>query len=237
MPIRQHTDFKKDKVEFGHIGERDLARILLRSEKTGRVLNLCGDSRFFGLDIDLIQIRKGQEMTIGHILEDYKKPTDHRPFVMYEVKTDTCALTTRNIAYELMSNGNEGCMIRSAADWFYYIFLDGDKNIRERYLINRMKLNKWLMGHFHLINSVPWLQSKYMDREKDQTALLLINIEKLISENIARVIRPQDSGLLRSRSGDTSASGPAVAVPAEAWRPADSRPAGECPARPAPAAV
>lgn len=165
----RNTHFDEDRDIYGPIGENDLVRILRKSPKITAAIDVTGVEEYQGKDIDVIS-----EGESGKI-------------VTYEVKTDTRGLKTRNITYEMYSNGNEGCLIRSKCDYVYYVFLDGT-SIKERYLINRKELNWWIMLNFGQINNCSVLRSVYMEKPSgDRTGLLLINIDSLVRDpKIAR---------------------------------------------------
>ena len=96
--------FSED-LAFGKAGERAAWLALLESPKTRQVLDVRDDLYFQERDIDFLQL-------------DIKNKVNK-----IEVKTDRKAHETGNIAFETMSNSNDGCLARSEADYIYY-YLD-----------------------------------------------------------------------------------------------------------------
>ena len=77
-------------------------------------------------------------------------------------------------------------MARTKADYIFYVFIDKDKEIVEEFLIEVKKLRRWLLKNFGDLNKVEYLKSKSMQRGEDNTAIFLINVDKLVEEKIAR---------------------------------------------------
>ena len=103
----------------------------------------------------------------------------------YEVKTDFQANNTGNIAYELTSNGNPGCLGRSAADYVAYITFATEQNPNT---------------HFYMINLPEW-RKLISNSNKDSKWIFrwnvpmgegavghLFRIEGLLSAGVARQV-------------------------------------------------
>lgn len=185
--LRARTDFAKDVVEYGPIGENKLKMIL--EEKGHRYADISNDERFRIFDIDILQFNDAVT-TASDVLNayHYNRSAKDVNAVSYEVKTDTYGRISRNIVYEDISNSSSGCMARTRADYLYYVFIDENKVIVEEFLIEVRKLRRWLMENFEKINRCDYLKSKSMRRGADNTAIFLINIEKLIEEKVATKI-------------------------------------------------
>lgn len=184
--LREHTDFKQDSLIYGPIGENRLKEILL--EKGYRVEDISDRTEFMPFDIDILQFRKDIPSTTEDVLAALRnnQSCGDAGATGYEVKTDTFGIISRNIVWEDISNSNPGCMARCKADFLFYVFIDKERVIREEYLIVVRTLRRWLMEHFNEINKVPYLQSKSMQRGRDNTGIFLINIDKLVEEHIAK---------------------------------------------------
>lgn len=184
--LRDKTNFQNDLVEYGLIGEQKLCQLL--TEKGKQFIDVSNLKEFREYDIDIIQIQRNN-LTNQDFLDILKSGESLKNVdaISYEVKTDTVGLKSRNIIWEVFSNSNIGCMIKTKADYLYYVFIDDNKNVVEEYLINLKKLRWWLMSNFHNINQCNYLKSKSMRRGEDNTGIFLINIDYLLQEtnNIA----------------------------------------------------
>ena len=178
--LREKTDFKKDLVTYGPIGERRLMEIL--TEKGRRFEDISGIEEFRIFDIDIIQYND-DICNYQNVLDAYYngKFADSVNAVAYEVKTDTYGIISRNIVYEVISNSNSGCLARTKADYLFYVFVNKQNEIVEEYLIDIKKLRWWLMSNFDNVNKCEYLKSKSMRRGKDNTGIFLINIDYLIN--------------------------------------------------------
>ena len=184
--LRDKTNFQNDLVEYGLIGEQKLCQLL--TEKGKQFIDVSNLKEFREYDIDIIQTQRNN-LTNQDFLNILKSGESLKNVdaISYEVKTDTVGLKSRNIIWEVFSNSNIGCMIKTKADYLYYVFIDDNKNVVEEYLINLKKLRWWLMSNFHNINQCNYLKSKSMRRGEDNTGIFLINIDYLLQEtnNIA----------------------------------------------------
>lgn len=185
--IRKKTDFVNDVKEFGPIGEIDLLNRLKESQITSKAESIAEDKRFVPFDIDIIQYKEGfdgDKETVLENLRNGKKANSFSDYVLYEVKTDTYGMKSRNIFYEVFDHGKPGCLDRSKADYLYYVYIDENKVISEIYLIKMETLRYWIMTEFANINKVPYFITKYMDRKKDKTCGYLINVDYLCKNSI-----------------------------------------------------
>lgn len=178
--LREKTDFKKDLVTYGPIGERRLMEIL--SARGRRYEDISDIEEFRIFDIDIIQYND-DVCTWKMVLDAYyhgKYASDVNA-VAYEVKTDTYGVKSRNIVYEVISNSNSGCLARTKADYLFYVFLNKENEIIEEFLIDIKKLRWWIMENFDKVNNCDYLKSKSMRRGKDNTGIFLINIDYLVA--------------------------------------------------------
>lgn len=89
--------------EFGKKGEIIAFKYLKTLDYVQSIVDVSGDKHYQKLDVDYIVSNNfGGKSWI-------------------EVKCDRMAHQTGHIAYEVESNGNEGCLARSKADVVYYI--------------------------------------------------------------------------------------------------------------------
>lgn len=119
----KNYDFQRD-IYDGKIGE-DIAKIRLQKIYGEDCVQDCTDLKVLQTaDVDFIAYSKSL-----------------KKLVAYEVKTDLQANNTGNLAFETTSNGNPGCLMRSAADYVIYITMGTNKNPITHYF--EIDLNKW----------------------------------------------------------------------------------------------
>lgn len=95
--------FKND-IKRGETGEHLVWNLLNKYPKVRNVIDVRNDKRFQAEDVDFLV------------------ETTDRQFRYVEVKTDYMAHRTGNIAFEISSSGNPGCLQRTKADEvFYYL--------------------------------------------------------------------------------------------------------------------
>lgn len=143
--------FEPDKA-MAVLGEEKAWWQMINSPKTKSVLDVRKDAYFQEKDVDFLQ------QTIDG---DINK---------VEVKSDRQAHETRNIVYEISSNGSAGCLQRSDADYLYYYFVGSG----ETYIIT-MKGLRWYINNT-MVNSV---------RMGDGAEGYLLNIDDLIDRKVA----------------------------------------------------
>ena len=159
--LREKTDFKKDLVTYGPIGEKRLMEILSARGRRHEDISDIEEFRIF--DIDIIQYND-DVCTWKTVLDAYyhgKYASDVNA-VTYEVKTDTYGVKSRNIVYEVISNSNSGCLARTKADYLFYVFLNKENEIIEEFLIDIKKLRWWIMENFDKVNNCDYLKYKYI---------------------------------------------------------------------------
>ena len=183
MYLREKTNFNKDVELYGPIGENTLKEHLTKKSKV--FIDTSKEEGFRTFDVDIIQLND-EEVTVDDCLNclRHHKPLSNVDAIGYEVKTDTVGLKSRNLVFEMFSNSNPGCLARSAADYLYYVFIDENNNVVEEYLMKMKNLRHWLMEHFWEINQVNYLKSKSMRRGQDNTGILLVNVDKLVEDEI-----------------------------------------------------
>ena len=130
---------------------------------------------------DVRNFKAYQNADVDYVAYD----NEARKMVNYEVKTDFQANNTGNVAYELTSNGNPGCLGRSAADYVAYITFATEQNPNT---------------HFYMINLPEWRKlisnsnkdSKWIFRwnapMEEGAVGHLFRIEGLLSEGVARQV-------------------------------------------------
>lgn len=130
---------------------------------------------------DVRNFKAYQNADVDYVAYD----NEARKMMNYEVKTDFQANNTGNIAYELTSNGNPGCLGRSAADYVAYITFATEQNPNT---------------HFYMINLPEW-RKLISNSNKDSKWIFrwnapmgegavghLFRIEGLLSEGVARQV-------------------------------------------------
>lgn len=197
MAYIRKPNFEKDN-EFGKIGENLVRRILSESDKTVALYDVSDDYRFRLLDIDFVQIVKtredGGEYTVDDVFDNIMgKDSDRSFFNLYEVKTDSRSLESRNVVYEIISHDGPGCAALTRANYFFYIFVDGNKDVREGWFIDVKKWRKFIRESCD--NVVGMKDTKNggialnnYNRWGDRVMNILTNIDFLKKEKIASKI-------------------------------------------------
>lgn len=137
-------------LSFGKEGEIIVRQVLESSGHFDLTIDCSNDAYFQQKDIDLLGIASDG----GHIAK-------------YEVKTDRKAHETGNIAFEIATNGNIGCLAKTEADFvMYYIERNG-----KLYCFNARQMRQYLERHrFKLY------------RMGDNAEGYLLNINKLLRD-------------------------------------------------------
>ena len=147
--------FQND-LRTGELGEEVVYNFLSRNPNTSKVLDVRGDKVFQKLDVDFIQ-----ELISGG-------------FRMIEVKTDTQAHYTRNLAYEHTSNkyyNTIGCFEKTKADYIFYYLTE----TKEVYILDTLRLRQYVRVH----------KSRFREVNMGDNALgYLIKLEELINNKI-----------------------------------------------------
>lgn len=119
--------FQKD-LRTGSLGEEVIYNFLMKDSQTSKVIDVREDKIFQKLDVDFIQ-----ELTNGISR-------------MIEVKTDTQAHYTRNLAYEHTSNkyyNTIGCFEKTKADYIFYYLTE----TKEVYILDTLRLRQYVRIH------------------------------------------------------------------------------------------
>ena len=184
---RLDTNFKKDQELYGSVGENWLLQRLTTSPKTKQVIDVSDNPTFIKHDVDLIQVT-GEPFDLKDLVKVYSAEKIYNGnAVIYEVKTDTQILKTGNIAYEIMSNTNPGCFARTLSNYIVYVGINRERNnaVESVYLLDTYSLREWVLTHWADNVMKPY----YMDHKNgDRTALLLIPIERLQKDRVAKAI-------------------------------------------------
>lgn len=109
-------------LSFGREGESIVRNLLESSGNFDNVWDCSNDKYFQQKDIDLLGIASD-----GHIAK-------------YEVKTDRMAHKTGNIAFEITTSGNIGCLAKSEADFVMY-YIEGNGRL---YCFNTEQMRQYL---------------------------------------------------------------------------------------------
>lgn len=144
--------FSNDK-KFGKAGEEDAMVYCFDSPNVLDIMDVSKDDYFREKDIDLLLLMKD-----GTIIK-------------VEVKTDSQAHQTGNMAFETMTNGNIGCLAKSEADWIYY-YLEKNGKV---YLVDLPKLKEYIR-----------ITNPEEKRMGDNARGYLLNLEELRRKRIAK---------------------------------------------------
>lgn len=109
-------------LSFGREGEAVVRNLLESSGNFDYVIDCSNDKYFQQKDIDVLAL-----VNDGHIAK-------------YEVKTDRKAHETGNIAFELRTNGNIGCLAKTEADFVMY-YIEGNDRV---YCFNAEQMRRYL---------------------------------------------------------------------------------------------
>lgn len=148
--------FQKD-LNTGSIGEEVALNLLKNDSNTLSVIDVREEKLFQKLDVDFIQ-----ELIGGG-------------FRMIEVKTDTQAHYTKNLAYEHTSNkyyNTIGCFEKTKADYILYYLTE----TKEMYVIHTNSLRSYVHGN----------KNRFREVNMGDNALgYLVKLEELTQNNIA----------------------------------------------------
>lgn len=148
--------FQKD-LNTGSIGEEVALNLLKNDSNTLSVIDVREEKLFQKLDVDFIQ-----ELIGGG-------------FRMIEVKTDTQAHYTKNLAYEHTSNkyyNTIGCFEKTKADYILYYLTE----TKEMYVIHTNSLRCYIHGN----------KNRFREVNMGDNALgYLVKLEELTQNNIA----------------------------------------------------
>lgn len=159
------TKFQKDLI-VGSKGEILMYSYLKSLNNVHSILDVSKIPKFQEIDVDfLVTTEDGKEVWVE---VKYDRQTDGSK--NYE--------PTRRIAYEVSSNGNEGCLARSKADYVYYIttqriYCFSLKKIRE--YIGIAKPNLRVMG--------------------DGAKGYILDINDLIKANVLHIVKELDGNV------------------------------------------
>jgi hypothetical protein len=199
MAYHRKPNFNKDLI-IGKKGEAWVYERLASSEKAVGVRNVAEDRRFMLLDVDFIQFLRNKENGEPYTEDDVfnglmDKDADHSYYIMYEVKTDTVSLGSRNVVYELISHDGPGCAALSRAKYFFYIFTDDSTEIREVWLIDMKMWRQYIRENIDIGNIVKMTETRNggvafnnFNKHGDRVLNILTNIEIMEKEKIAKKI-------------------------------------------------
>ena len=148
-------------LDYGAIGEHKAWIEFLESDLVKNVLDVRKDEYFQKKDIDFLILGTNYSVT------------------KIEVKTDSKGHTTRNIAFETISRGKQGCLARSEADWVYYYF----EITGESFMINMRKLREY----------IEQMKPKEIAMGEDGKGYLL-KIDNLVKLGIAKIPERRRNG-------------------------------------------
>lgn len=147
--------FQQD-LKIGNVGEEVIFNFLEKNKATKTILDVRNDKFFQELDIDFIQETKQGEVR------------------KIEVKTDTIAHKTGNLAYEHTSNkyyNTIGCFEKTRADYiFYYLTETG-----ELYILHTNTLRSYITNNKNRLREV---------NMGDNALGYLVKLEELIKNKI-----------------------------------------------------
>ncbi len=198
MAYNNVPDFEKD-YELGKIGEEWAFEALSSSPKSVKVEDASGDYRFRLLDVDLVQYLKTKENGEQYTLDDVfanlmGKGADKSFFNLYEVKTDTVSIRTRNVVYEIISHDGPGCAAISRANYFIYAFINEHREIREVWLIDVKKWREYIRENSNNVRGMGETKNggiaiNNFNKFKDKVMNILTNIEVMEKKKIAKKIQ------------------------------------------------
>lgn len=147
-------------LKVGEIGEQVVVNYLQKEEHVIQIIDVRDDKKFQVDDID------------------YLVYTDNFIIFPIEVKTDTMAHRTGNIAYEVYSNKHyrtKGCLEKTKAKFVYY-YLTETKTL---YNINVQKLREYVHNNY---------DESQLRNMGDYALGYLIKIKELVNKNIMKEI-------------------------------------------------
>lgn len=143
-------------LKVGNIGEEVVYKILENQQNSLEIVDVRDCQYFRDIDVDFIQV-----------------VSDGEPRKI-EVKTDSLAHRTGNLAYEYFSNyriGSIGCFEKTKSDYIFYYL----KQTKRLYVIDTKLLQGYVSENKERLNLIPM---------GDNARGYLIKLQKLAEENI-----------------------------------------------------
>ena len=108
-----------------------------------------------------------------------------------EIKTDTKAIKTGNIAYDITSHDKPGGLARSLADFAFFVIIDENNTIAKYCMVNMFKFRRVIGQQIKDVNKIGGFFMTYFkdeENEKDGNSLLLLtSFNFLEKNNVAKV--------------------------------------------------
>lgn len=122
-----------ESLKQGKLGEYAIRDCLERQPWVRQVIDVSSDKRHQEKDIDIM-------------IENLS-----HQFVTAEIKTDLQAHQTGNIAYEVSTSGNIGCLEKTEADWIIFYVPDNNK----AYVVITERLRDYVNKHRENWKEIP----------------------------------------------------------------------------------
>lgn len=141
--------------------------------------------------VDDVNNLEWQNFIKDELMSHTEKKLKKSKIFAIEVKTDTKALKTGNVPYDITSHDKPGGLGRSLADFIFFAAIDENQNVRKYSMINSFKLRRVIGENCEKINKIPGLFMKYFkdgENKKDGNSLLLLTSFEFLEKNkIAKV--------------------------------------------------
>lgn len=183
---------KKDFDEqnkLGKIGENYFEKDISTELKPGtRLINVSSNDTLENFHVDFILADKNisDDEAIESIITKSMKGIKK----LYEIKTDTEILNTRNMYFEVSSSANKlGWAFTTVADYLIYYGIDENENIQEGWKINVKKYREWFLDIHRLPKRGTWngkcKTSIFKSAGRDKNSWLT-SIDSLVDYGIAK---------------------------------------------------
>lgn len=182
-------DFENDR-KIGSIGEMDF-----KNHFPYNLIDISDDLFFVKQDIDFIMPKRKWKSN-AEFIQYLKENEDFNACIKYEVKTDTISLITRNFFFETLCFWKTGCNARSIADWIYYVLIDDEYEIKERYLINNDKWKKWIEKNKD--NQLKVKKPKIDKIKSEGKDGYLCRIDEMLKDKICYSVKINEKGKLET---------------------------------------
>lgn len=187
-------NFKND-VLIGKIGEDCFKRLM--SSKNRNIIDVSKIPIYQSKDVDFVEIiNKEKYHTIDDVTSEIinnntcnnRKKKD---FNLYEVKLDTKTNKTRNIIYEITSDGIPGCSSKTESHYIIYYCSDetDTSKILEAYSIDVAEWRRWI--HKNCKNRERVFLNPYIsfeDGKNKQILNFLCKIDVMVNDGVAKKI-------------------------------------------------
>lgn len=194
----------KEQIEIGKIGEDFFLKYYVPTIKQfvgKQIVDMRGTQFEKDYDIDFLILPKEmfvdkdnlewQKSIKNELIYHTEEKIGESKIFAIEVKTDTKAIKTGNIAYDITSHNKPGGLARSLADFAFFVIIDKNNMVAKYCMVNMFKFRRIIGEQIKDVNKVKGFFMTYFkdeENEKDGNSLLLLtSFNFLEKNNVAKV--------------------------------------------------